>query len=617
MVWGTEPIYGHFGIDLTGPNGGVVRIDDIEIEDVTAVFHRDLLSRVDVRDFGALGDGSTDDSAAFEAADAAAGGRRVLVPEGVYYLGDSVTMESPVIFEGTVTMPDDRTLALAKDFHLPAYIDAFGNEELAFKKAFQALVNDGNHESLDMGGRAVTITAPVDMQAAVATRTEYAVRRTIRNGQFYVSGGPAWDPDVVTSQASYSASDSKVLSNVVNVANIPVGALVTGNGVGREVYVKAKNVATQEVTLSSALFDAEGTQTYTFTRFKYILDFSGFDKLTRFTIADVDFLCNGHASGVMLARAGLIFHARDTFFTRPRDRAITSIGTGCQGMLVDRCQFLSREGSELAQDRVSLVLNANANDVKLRNNRATQFRHFAVLAGANSVVSGNHFFQGDSASAGIRLAGIVLTRTYCSTSIVGNYVDNCTIEWSNEHEARPDFTVGFSFSALSITDNVFLSSEVAPWFSYLVIKPHGQDHFIGGLTVTGNKFRSINGVIDRVDTVDTSYAGLDMSKGKNILFTGNTYHAITTPVYSPLVMTHSQNTEAGTWLVDTDGQLPFGGRARSVDAVVMKGAIRNGANVAQYTVPYVNTERGGDGSAVHLNWEQAVRGEVSVTIRMD
>ena len=47
MVWGNEPIYGHFGLDLTGPNGGVVRIDDIEIEDVTGVFLRDMLGWVD------------------------------------------------------------------------------------------------------------------------------------------------------------------------------------------------------------------------------------------------------------------------------------------------------------------------------------------------------------------------------------------------------------------------------------------------------------------------------------------------------------------------------------------------------------------------------------------
>ncbi|MCB1411237.1 MAG: right-handed parallel beta-helix repeat-containing protein, partial [Rhodobacteraceae bacterium] len=29
MVWGRVPIFGHFGLDLTGATGGVVRIDDI------------------------------------------------------------------------------------------------------------------------------------------------------------------------------------------------------------------------------------------------------------------------------------------------------------------------------------------------------------------------------------------------------------------------------------------------------------------------------------------------------------------------------------------------------------------------------------------------------------
>ena len=75
MVWGTRAAYGHFGLDLIGPTGGVVRIDDIEIEDVTSVFLRDMLAQVDVRDFGAVGNGVTDDTAAFEAAHVAADGR--------------------------------------------------------------------------------------------------------------------------------------------------------------------------------------------------------------------------------------------------------------------------------------------------------------------------------------------------------------------------------------------------------------------------------------------------------------------------------------------------------------------------------------------------------------
>jgi hypothetical protein len=45
---------------------------------------------------------------------------------------------------------------------------------------------------------------------------------------------------------------------------VPVGALVEGNGVGREIYVRSKNVSTGEVFLNAPLYDAEGTQNFTF-----------------------------------------------------------------------------------------------------------------------------------------------------------------------------------------------------------------------------------------------------------------------------------------------------------------------------------------------------------------
>lgn len=188
MAWGPGAIYGHFGLDLTGPNGGVVRIDDIEIEDITAAFRGQSTDWVDVRDYGAVGDGTTDNHAAFEAADAAAQGRDVLVPEGVYRLGDSVTLQSRVRFQGTVTMAADKILSLNGSYDLPSYIDAFGDEELGFRKAFQALLNNSGHESLDLCGRLITLTEPVDMQAAVVDKNNYSQRRYIKNGQFSAHG---------------------------------------------------------------------------------------------------------------------------------------------------------------------------------------------------------------------------------------------------------------------------------------------------------------------------------------------------------------------------------------------------------------------------------------------
>ena len=280
---------------------------------------------------------------------------------------------------------------------------------------------------------------------------------------------------------------------MVNVANIPVGALVEGNGVGREVYVRSINVAAETIELSRPLYDAVGTQTFGFRRFKYMLDFSGFQKISKFAIANVDFLCRGDCNGLMLAPNGTGFHLRECWFTSPRERGVTSPGEGCQGMMVDRCQFLSDETNLLVPDRQSVGLNTNASDVKIRDNRCTYFRHFAVIGGTSSVITGNHIFQGDAADPGPRSAGLVMAHTNSRATIGGNYIDNCSIEWTNEHDEAPEFSSEFSFSQMSITNNNFLSIGTAPSFNFIRVKAYGTGHFISGLIVTGNSFRLIDG----------------------------------------------------------------------------------------------------------------------------
>ncbi|MGJ8628091.1 MAG: glycosyl hydrolase family 28-related protein [Sulfitobacter sp.] len=617
MVWGNTAVYGHLGLDLIGANGGVVRIDDIQVEDITTVFLRDLLSLVDVTDYGAIGDGTTNNTAAFEAANAAANGRTVYVPAGTFLLNGDVTFDTAVKFEGKVTMPATAQLLLRRNFDLPNYIEAFEDEEVAFLKAFQALLNNSDHESLDMGGRKVYVTSPLDMKAADPNRTSFATRRVIRNGQLEAGPSTAWDTVVVTSQATYSPASSTRLTNVTNIANVPVGALVEGTGVGREIYVVSKNVATQQITLNAPLFDAAGTQTFTFSRFQYLIDFSGFSQLSKFVMADIEFQCNNRCSGVMLAPSGATFHLRDCFISRPMDRGLTSIGTGCQGMFVDRCQFLSSEEGALVPNRKTIALNTNANDVKLRDNRATQFRHFALIAGQNSIISGNHFFQGDSVSNGIRSAGLILTSPHSSSIISQNYVDNCFIEWTNEQDAAPEFNSEYSFSALSISENIFLSGDVAPWFSYIVIKPHGAGHFLSGVNITGNKFRSIIGGIDRAERVDTTYADLDIARCRDVVMEGNSFHAVTARVQNPAEIEFTQNSVSDSWDIDVSDYLPFGGQSLSVDFVVARGPIRNASNVTQFDMPYVQQIQGSNRNHIKVIWPTPVRGTVQVVVRMD
>lgn len=617
MAWGTEALYGHFGLDLTGANGGVVRIDDIEIEDVTHFFHRDMMGWVDVRDYGAIGDGLVDDTAAFLAADDAANGRDVLIPEGVYRLEQNVTFDNRAVFHGTLSMADDAILSLTKNFDLPSYIDAFDDEAMALKKAFQSLLNSSGHESLDMGGRRVELDGPLDLQAAVPNRTSYATRRVIRNGQLYAKDTNNWDDEIATSQAGYSASNPYQLTGVSNVANIQVGSVVTGVGVGREVYVRDLNIGAGTLTLNVPLYDAEGSQVFTFTRHKYLLDFSGFDHLAKFVVDGIEFQCNGRSSGILMAPSGISFHVKDCFLTRPKNNGISSPGEGCQGMMVDRCQFLSNESAEKVQDRVSIGLNATGNDVKIRDNRCVHTRHFAVLAGSGNLITGNHWFHGDSEAAGIRDAGLIITQTNCKSTIDGNYIDNNFVEWSNEHDPHPEQSNEFSFGGLTIGDNIFTCNDVAPWFNFIVVKPHGANHFIHGLSVTGNVFRTLNGNIERVEAVDSSFADLNYDRMRNVVFQGNAFNAVDTNVFNPLILSHEESTASTTWVVPTDGKLPFGGYARRITAVVPDGAITSGAGANVFALPYGETKQGADNSSVSLNWPEAVKGDVTITVRMD
>ncbi|MDX8347081.1 glycosyl hydrolase family 28-related protein [Cognatiyoonia sp. IB215446] len=616
MVW-TGANYGHLGLDLTGPTGGLVRIDDIEITDVTSVFTRDLIGLVDVRDYGAKGDGTTDDSAAFEAADAAANGRTVIVPAGDYLIGQNVTMESVVRFEGRIVQAQEFRFILQREFNYDSYFAAFKNEELAFKKAYQALINFADHESLDLNGRRILLTEPVDMQACDPSRDRFETRRVIRNGHFQPEEGAAWDTDVVTSQATYSTSDDNRLTNVVNVASIAIGSLVEGNGVGREVYVEDIDVSAQTVRLSRPLFDAAGTQEFTFRRFKYMLDFSGYTKFSQFILDDIEFQGRGIASCIMMAPDGFTFHVRDCFINRPKDRGITSPGRGCQGMMLDRCNLISDEQSVPVVDRVSVAFNANANDVKIRDNRTSKFKHFCVLAGSGNLITGNHWFHGDDEVNGLRLGGIIITLLNPKSIFTGNYCDNNFIEWTNEHSSEPALGNQFSFGGLTITGNMFTTNDVADWFNFIVIKPYGPGHFINGFAVVGNVFRSLNGRIDRVEHVDTTFADLDFNRTRDFQFTANTFHNVNEPVSNPVVLTHEQATEATTWVMDTGSALPFGGYAKFVDSVMPEGAITNTADARIHDLPWAEGEQGADLQSVDLNWSAAVKGRVRYQVRMD
>jgi hypothetical protein len=130
----------------------------------------------------------------------------------------------------------------------------------------------------------------------------------------------------------------------------------------------------------------------------------------------------------------------------------------------------------------------------------------------------------------------VLTQTNAKTFITGNYIDNSYIELSNEHDAEPQYANEYSFGGLCVTGNVFTAQNVAPWFSWIVLTPRGPGHFISGLSVTGNVFYARSGDIDRVESIDTSYATLEFNSFRNISFDQNTFNGVTQRAVSPMLI---------------------------------------------------------------------------------
>ncbi len=616
LVWPTNVAFAHFGLDLTGPTGGVVRIDDIIIEDVTGFYTGELLGLVDVRDFGAVGDGVTDDRPAFVAAIAAAGERALLVPEGSYFIGSDLTISTPVTFRGTLSMPESAILILQRDFDFPSYEAAFGDGEQGFRKGVQALFHTGQHTTFDLRGRRVNLSGPVDIRA-LAGFDDTSSRRIIANGQLDAMENSAWDTQTVTRVATFNVSQPLQLENINNVAGVPVGARVSGVGVGREVYVRSRNIGSNRVTLCQPLYGGSGTQNFIFERYQYMLDFSGFSGLRNLEIHNIEFRCRGRCSAVMMPEGGRIIRFMNCDFDRPRDRAITSIGQGCQGMWIDHCQFRSSQQPFNAQDRTVIAFNVNGNDTKIRNNRVVLWAHFGIMNGSGHIIQGNHFFAGDNQPQGIRQAGLVLTNKNSKSTFAGNYIDNCFLELTNEHDVEPEHTTGFSFGGLTIEGNIFYAIDVAPWFSFVVITPYGPGHFLQGLMVTGNVFRSTGGRIDRADKLDTTFASMNFNRFRNVVFQNNAYNGIDFPTESPTVILHEQNTESTNWTVTTGDKLPFGGWARTVPSIVMENPARDASNTIRYEMPYVQVQQGVNNNEVRLRWPQATRGRAIVTVRVD
>jgi len=614
LVW-QDAIYGHFGIDLTGPSGATVIVDDLIIEDVSATFQGDLFAAIDVRDYGAIADATTDASAAFGAADMAAQGREVIVPPGVFFLGEDVRLASVFRFVGTIVQPWERCFVLTRGLDFSAYCRAFGDIETAFRKAFQAMSYVDAPAVLDLAGSKVALTAPLDLQGCDGGFPSSNKVKALRNGSFMPLPSPDWVTDVVKSKARYDADDAWRLCDIARCEDIAIGCRVSGKGVGREVYVRSVDAATRSLTLSQPLHGASGQQQFTFHRYKYLLDFSGFEEVSQFQLENISLECDGIASGVLLATSGRKFSLRNCLIDQPKDRGLTSAGTGCVGLTIAATQILGDESP--SQRRETVGLNANGNYLRIHDSVFGHLTHFAVVAGAGASITGNEWTHGHQVERSRPQGGLILTKPMCASVITANSFLNGAVVWTSEHMAASHGKRPNIFGGLTITGNSFTTNALAHWVTFLHIAPYGPAHVLDGLSVVGNVFRSVNGRINRVETLDTKHGHLALDKLKAVSFSGNTFHGVRDPVINPANLVLEQRNVAQAWVGETQPNLPFNGLAKWVDSASLVGPLADAAGEEAMEAPRFDAQFGADGRQVQFRWTKPVSGRLRYQVRMD
>ncbi len=611
MAWGLDFESMFFGLEFSGPNGGEIYIQDIEIIDATGHFLSTNSDWVDIRDFGAIGNGKHDCHEAFVRADAEADGRAIFIPKGSYFVGSTLTLKSPIRAYGRMTCDEDTPIMLSDCYNLETYMNVFKELGFSFRKALQALYRFKEHFALDLCGRTIPLHEPVDV-GAIAGIPKYTKTHTIHNGQFSVRGTDAWKTKIVKASASYSSSKRRELSNVDKIEQIEVGSLIQGAGIGREVYVVSVDVAGKKITTSSDLRQPASRQSYQFSRFRFMLDFSGLNKVWRMELRDLDFDCHALASSIMLPHIGISNRIIGCWFRQPKDRAICSHHEGCFCVTIRGCYFNSCEEGLSAKDRQSIAISLRRNDGKIIDCLASFFLHFCFLDQSGYIITGNHFYQGNFTKTPDRTAGIVICYKNGNSCIVGNYVDNAHIEISNEQEYYYKNWNKSLFGGVTITGNYFCALNVDKNYHWIVLRPYGNGHHIDGLEVCDNTFYTdVDQSIDRVEAVYNSNGSFNFDKTRNLRFDNNGYNGIVNETHSPVLREVKKGSATSTWTQSFSDVLPFGAKVLRVESVVPM------SDLSRREVPLAAVKKGSRDQGIELSFASATKGSLMVKVGAD
>ena len=433
------------------------------------------------------------------------------------------------------------------------------NHDLALAAALKDLFSVGTSSTLDLEGVTLTLSRPMDVALAAGIKKSTTFCR-ITNGILTVN------KDIpnqsLTKQGGFAAS--AVTITLADTKGITRGMHISGPGLSRETYV-TEVINGTEIGINTYAISAQSNQQYTFTKFAYLLDFSGFDQLTKLNIDHVNFSLNGMISGMMLGNDGIGNHIENNWFVDPKNRGITDFNGGAKGISINNNEMTSNDDAYQNPQRYPIGITISNNDAKIRSNRIARFRHAIVIHGGGALIVGNHWWQGTSDE---RTAGLVFTGRRVKGLVDGNYIDNSWIELSNESAAANTTPIG----RISIVGNHFTSAwqhADAAKFSWIRIAPYTVNAPVGGILVTGNTFISLQIYVLRSESVDNTHGSVDLTKFEDVYFSDNTWEKVTNRTYNPITVKKEipQGQETSTVVFQTENQVPFGAQINAVTAV--------------------------------------------------
>lgn len=388
---------------------------------------------INVKDFGAVGDGIADDTAAIQAALASASSSEaVIIPNGVFKITSNVVANCPVVFDGVmsivspivtfklnaqpIVLDDYRKIYMGTDWN-----NQWSNSGVALLRAVEQLFGQNRYHSLDGCGRQILL----DFEIKIKNFTPvYGLYKYITDMYVVLIGdGTFGTRDETTGVVT--ANLQSYAFNVESVAANPIYGII-------------------------------------------------FDK--------VRINCQKKGNGILFNfdadQESIIQH---TNITNPYNMGIKSINTH---LLINTCRITGGEFALPDDDRIVTGIEIGGADSEIINTTVQYCKTCVLVKTPTCLISNSHFFND---STNNRAPVLHVDVDQADMRVTGCYLDNGPV-WIENRAPEPN---GYDTAGRSSFQNCVFTSSSAAYGnrSFIAVRPNQIEAIFRGILVSGCQFR--------------------------------------------------------------------------------------------------------------------------------